>query len=98
MRSELSVVQKLLKNYESAYMEFQTILKQAQNDIERTSPFGVDEYKEKYIRRIQTMSYYIQYYESDWNIRYLNEKIKEALSCLQTHSAEKPADFSSLID
>lgn len=98
LKSELSIVQKLLRNYESAYREFQSILKQAQNDIERTSPFGVEEYKERYIRMIQTMPYYIQYYENDWNIRYLNKRIKEALNCLQTHSDKKYADFSSLID
>lgn len=98
LKNELSIVQRLLRGYESAYSEFQSILRQAQGDIERTSPFGVEEYKERYLRMIQSMPYYIQYYESDWNIRYLNEKIKEALSCLQTHSAEKPADFSSLID
>lgn len=98
LKNELSIVQKLLKDYEPAYREFQSILKQAQDDIERTSPFGVDEYKEKYIRRIQTMSYYLQYYEGDWNIRYLNDKIKEVLDRLQTHSDKKPADFSSLID
>ena len=98
LKNELSIVQKLLRDYEPAYREFQSILKQAQDDIERTSPFGVDEYKEKYIRRIQTMSYYLQYYEGDWNIRYLNDKIKEALDRLQTHSDKKTADFSSLID
>lgn len=98
LKSKLSIVQKLLRDYEPAYREFQTILKQAQNDIERTSPFGVDEYKEKYIQKIQTMSYYIQYYKSSWNIRYLNEKIEEALNRLQTHSDKKPANFCSLID
>ena len=98
LKNELSIVQKLLRDYEPAYREFQSILKQAQDDIERTSPFGVDEYKEKYIRRIQTMSYYLQYYEGDWNIRYLNDKIKEALDRLQTHSDKKPADFNSLLD
>lgn len=97
LKNELSIVQKLLRSYEPAYMEFQSILKQAQDDIERTSPFCVDEYKEKYINMIQRMPYYIQYYKSDWNIRYLNEKIKEALDRLQSHSAEKQADFSSLI-
>lgn len=98
LKNELSIVQKLLRDYEPAYKEFQSILKQAQSDIERTSPFGVDEYKERYIRMIQTMPYYIQYYENDWNIRYLNKRIKEALNCLQTHSDKKYADFSSLID
>lgn len=98
LKGKLSIVQKLLRNYESAYREFQYILKQAQDDNERTSPFGVEGYKEKYIRRIQSMSYYIQYYESDWNIKYLNGKIKEALDRLQNHSAEKLANFSSLID
>lgn len=44
------------------------------------------------------MSYYLQYYEGDWNIRYLNDKIKEALDRLQTHSDKKPADFNSLLD
>ena len=98
LKNELSIVQKLLRDYEPAYREFQSILKQAQDDIERTSPFGVDDYQEKYIRRIQTMSYYLQYYEGDWNIRYLNDKIKEALDRLQTHSDKKPADFNSLLD
>lgn len=98
LKSELSIVQKLLKDYEFAYKDFQSILRQAQNDIERTSPFGVDDYKEKYIRRIQTMPYYIHYYESNWNIRYLNDRIKEAIDRLQIHSDKKPADFSSLLD
>ncbi len=98
LKSEFSVVQKLLRSYESAYRDFQSILRQAQNDIERKSPFGVDEYKDKYIRMIQSMSYYVEYYKKDWNIRYLNERIKEALDRLQNHSDSKFADFSSLID
>lgn len=98
LKEDLSIVQKLLRNYESSYMEFQSILRQAQGDIERTSPFGVEKYKERYISKIQSMTYYIMYYENDWNIRYLNEKINDALDRLQNHSDIKFADFSSLID
>ena len=47
---------------------------------------------------IENMYYYTKYYNSDWNIRYLNEQIAEALERLKNHTDGKFADFSSLID
>ena len=98
LKKELSIVQELLQNYESSYREFQSILKQAQGDIDRESPFVCEDYKNKYTQRIESMSYYLKYYKGDWNIRYLNEQITEALERLKNHSDSKPADFVSLID
>ncbi len=40
----------------------------------------------------------MKYYNGDWNIRYLNEQIKDALERLKNHSNGKFANFSSLID
>jgi hypothetical protein len=97
VRNEYSIVQKLLRNYESSYCEFKSILQQAQSDNSRTNPFD-DAYKEKYIRKIKDMFYYNEYYDSDWNIRYLNEKIAEALKCLNSHSDKSPADFTLIIE
>lgn len=47
---------------------------------------------------IESMPYYLKYYNADWNIRYLNGQIREALERLNNHSDTNPADFSSLID
>ena len=44
------------------------------------------------------MDYYKRYYGGDWNIRYLNGQIDDALKMLGIHSIEKPADFTPLID
>ena len=98
LKEDMSIVQELLYSYERAYREFQSILRQAQSDIDRASPFVCEEYKIKYIRMIESMPYYLKYYKGDWNIRYLNGQIKEALDRLNNHSDINPADFSSLID
>lgn len=98
VKDDLSIVQVLLRKYEKAYSEFQRIIRQAQSDSDRTNPFMVEEYKEKYISKIKMQSYYKEYYESAWNIRYLNEQIKKALDRLNAHTSEKSADFSDLID
>ena len=98
LKEDMSIVQELLYSYERAYREFQSILRQAQSDIDRASPFVCEEYKIKYIRMIESMPYYLKYYNGDWNIRYLNGQIREALERLNNHSDTNPADFSSLID
>lgn len=98
LRRERSVILELLKNYKSAYMEFQSILQAAQRDLDRNNPFSVDDYKARYKSRIESMPYYIRYYNESWNIRYLNERIKDALARIEAHSSEKPANFSDLID
>ena len=98
LKSDLSIVQKLLREYESSYKEFQDIIKEAQNDIDRENPFNCDEYKNKYMSKVKGMEYYIKYYNSDWNIRYLNAKIAEAIEIINNHSSNKFADFSHLID
>lgn len=98
LKEELSIVQELLKNYESSYMEFQSILRGAQNDSERTNPFAVDNYKEKYKQLVKEMYYFKKYYDTGWTIIYLDEQIQKALDVLETHSKDKPADFDFLID
>lgn len=70
----------------------------AQRDPDRENPFSVSDYKTGYKSRIQSMPYYIKYYNGSWNIRYLNEQIKIALDRIDAHSDTKPADFSDLID
>lgn len=97
-KQEYSIVQELLKQYESSYRDFQTILKKAQADFDRENPFACDDFRSRYIRMIENMYYYTKYYNSDWNIRYLNEQIAEALERLKNHSDGKFADFSTLID
>ena len=97
-KQEYSIVQDLLRNYESSYREFQTILKRAQADLDRENPFACDDFRNKYIRMIENMFYYTKYYKSDWNIRYLNEQIAEALERLKNHTDKKFADFSYLVD
>ena len=98
LKNKYSIVQELLRDYEQFYGEFQLILQKAQNDPDRANPFAVDEYKKKYLEEIQLMPYYRKYYHSDWNIRYLNEQISEALKRIKNHFAPKYADFGSLID
>ena len=98
LKDELSIVQRLLRDYERSYKDFQFIIKQAQQDIDRENPFAVDSYKQKYIHKIKSMLYYMQYYNGDWNIRYLNEQISKALDILNNHSENKQADFSFIID
>lgn len=98
LRRDRSVILELLNNYKQAYMSFQAVLVSAQQDSDRTNPFSVPEYKERYISKIELMPYYRRYYNESWNIRYLNEQITTALERLNAHSDEKPADFSDLID
>lgn len=93
-----SIVQKLLKDYEQSHKEFQRLLREAQSDSNRTNPFACEEYKTEYKRRIESMLYYVRYYNSDWNIRYLNEQIGKALEMLKNHSADKVVDFTLLIE
>ena len=97
-KEDMSIVQELLCSYESAYQEFQLIIKQAQNDIDRENPFSYEKYKSKYKERIENMSYYKKFYNGDWNIRYLNGQITEVIKILNNHSIEKFADFTSFID
>ena len=98
LKDELSIVQRLLRDYERSYKDFQFIIQQAQQDIDRENPFAVDSYKQKYIHKIKSMLYYMQYYNEEWNIRYLNEQISKALDILNNHSENKQADFSFIID
>lgn len=98
LKDELSIVQRLLRDYERSYKDFQFIIQQAQQDIDRENPFAVDSYKQKYIHKIKSMLYYMQYYNEEWNIRYLNEQINRALDLLNNHSGNKQADFSYIID
>lgn len=98
LKSEFSIVQILLKEYEKSYKEFQSILKEAQSDYYREIPFDSDKYKNKYMSKIEGMEYYIKYYNSDWNIIYLKAKIGEAIEIIKNHSPNKFADFSHLID
>lgn len=65
LKEDLSIVQELLYSYERSYREFQSILRQAQSDIDRESPFVCEEYKNKYIRMIESMPYYLKYYNAD---------------------------------
>ncbi len=98
LKQDLSIVQTLLRDYGGAYKEFQTILKQAQGDLDRTSPFAVEDYKKRYLERLKTMSYYRKYFNSEWNIRYLNEQIQNSIDRLQKHSEKSPTDFEDMID
>lgn len=98
LKNDLSIVQELLKNYERSYREFQAILRSAQEDPNRESPFACAEYKQKYIQQIKDMTYYWKYYKKDWNIRYLNEQIDRAIEILNNHEDGKYADFILLMD
>lgn len=98
LKEEMSIVQELLRNYEQSYKEFQSILKEAQYDIDRENPFACKEYTSKYRRKIENTSYFLKYYNGDWNIRYLNDLMKEALERLHNHSSDKYADFTTLMD
>ena len=99
VKSDLSIVQELLRDYEKSYKEFQSILRDAQNDIDRTNKFAnVEDYKTKYIQRIKGMLYYRKYYGKDWTIRYLDEQIEKTMETLTNHTKDKPADLDFLID
>lgn len=98
LKEEMSIVQELLRNYERSYREFQSIMKEAQSDIDRESPFACEEYRNKYKRKLENMMYYWKYYKEEWNIRYLNEQIDKAMQIINNHKDGKFADFSTLID
>lgn len=98
LKEDMSIVQELLHDYERSYREFQSIIKEAQSDIDRESPFACDQYRDKYRRKIENMMYYWKYYKEEWNIRYLNEQIDKAVQIINNHKDGKFADFSSLID
>ncbi|MDE6985783.1 MAG: hypothetical protein K2P55_02310 [Bacteroides acidifaciens] len=98
LKEEMSIVQELLRNYERSYREFQSIMKEAQSDIDRESPFACEQYRDKYKRKIENMMYYWKYYKEEWNIRYLNEQMDKAIQIINNHKDGKFADFSTLID
>lgn len=98
LKEEMSIVQELLRNYERSYREFQSIMKEAQSDIDRENPFACEQYRDKYKRKIENMLYYWKYYKEEWNIRYLNEQIDKAIQFINNHKDGKFADFSTLID
>ena len=95
-----SIVHTLLKEYEKSYMEFQTILKEAQNDENRTVPLTktAEDFKTNYKQRIESMPYYKKYYNKDWTIKYLDEQINTSLDMLNNHTKNKPVDFDFMID
>ena len=98
LKGEMSIVQELLRSYDQSYREFQSILKEAQDDYDRGNPFACEKYKDNYKRKIENMTYYRRYYKGEWNIRYLNKQIDKALAILNSHKDGKFADFSLLID
>ena len=99
LKKEMAIVKELLNYYEKAHIEFQTILKHAQDDPNRENPFANhQEYIDIYKRKIENMSYFWKYYKKNWNIIYLNGEIDKALKILKKHTNDKPADFSTLID
>lgn len=100
LKKKYSKIQDLLKNYESAYKTLQKILKDAQYDINRKNPLdsSCELYRKIYIKQIEEMDYYKNYYNGFLNILYLNKQIDKALEILRNHSSENPADFSHLID
>lgn len=98
LKEEMSIVQELLRNYERSYREFQSIMREAQSDIDRESPFACEQYRDKYKSKIENMMYYWKYYKEEWNIRYLNEQIDKAIQIINNHKDGKFADFSTLID
>ena len=81
-------------------MEFQSLLREAQNDIDREIGLTktVGDFKAKYKQRIESMPYYQRYYNKDWTIKYLDERIEIFLETLNNHTKDKPADFDFLID
>lgn len=97
-KDKYSVVQTLLSNYKGYYREFQTVLKVAQTDLDRRSPFEIDGYKAKYINSLKRMPYYIECYDNKLNVKYLKNQVTRALNILQKHSDDNYADFSDLID
>lgn len=99
LKEKYSIVQELIDSYESAYIEFQIVLREAQEDGKRKSnfPSHKQEYKTCYKNKIENMKYYQKYYKQSWNIKYLNKKIDEALNLLNNHP-NFMADFSKLID
>lgn len=98
LKEDMSIILTLLKNYEHYYKEFLSIIEEAQKDDKnRNNIFNIDDYKNKYKYKIENMSYYINYYNGDWKIIYLNKQIDKALKILEEHSDSKKANFNSLI-
>jgi len=95
-----SIVHTLLREYEKSYMEFQSLLREAQDDVDREIGLTktVVDFKARYKQRIESMPYYKKYYKKDWTIKYLDEQIEIFLETLNNHTKDKPADFDFLID
>lgn len=98
LKEDMSIILTLLKNYEHYYKEFLSIIEEAQKDDKnRNNIFNIEDYKNKYKYKIENMSYYINYYNGDWKIIYLNKQIDKALKILEEHSDSKIANFNFLI-
>ncbi len=95
-----SMVHTLLREYEKSYMEFQSLLREAQDDVDREIGLTktVVDFKARYKQRIESMPYYKKYYKKDWTIKYLDEQIDKVLEMLNNHTKDKPVDFEPLID
>lgn len=89
-----------LRDYSFAYQEVIKILQSAQSDVDRVgNPFKIDEYKQKYIRQLESSMYYRKYMgkKVSVNLPVLQQIIEEALGRLRKHSDTNPADFNDLI-
>lgn len=96
----------LLQGYGSYYNEFMTIIRAAQNDPIRTSIDSEEEFRMKYLARIEKMPYYKQYYIKRGpgipSIPYLDEQIFKAKCLLENHnpgtrSKSFTVDFSYIL-
>lgn len=101
IKQQMSVVQELVYSYEEAYITLQKILHEAQNNEMRTSLKFLmfpERFRDKYLAAIKEMPYYQRFYNNEWNIAYMNYLIDTAISILNNHCEEKPADFSMILD
>lgn len=106
LREQYAWMVPLLQGYGSYYKEFMAVIRAAQNDPLRNSVEGKEEYKMRYITRIEQMPYYKKYYNKKGvgipGIPYLEEQIHNAMSLLNIHnpgtrSKSFTVDFSYLL-
>jgi hypothetical protein len=100
-KEKYAIVQELVNCYETAYVELQEILHEAQMDKMRSHMaflLSPESYKDKYLKKLKGMSYYKKYYHTEWNILYMDELIDFAIESINNHCKDKPADFSLILD
>ena len=98
LQKKFSPLKSLLLNYETYYNDIISVILGAQNDESFKNPFSVKKISAIYIEKLKSTNYYLNIYNSDWTILYLNKLIDESIKRLNSYEPIKEKlDFQDLL-